>query len=256
MEYHRDMSGRFSCAVLTAALAVVGCAPVEAPAPAGEERGALAQDRELVTIRTVWEAPTGADGASLFEVGWRDAAGEVRPLPLPEPVVAAVAWGGEAAVVDRHHEIWLVSDDGTRQRLGRGVMGPPAVSDDGSIIAYAEVHDLVAEVRTRRAPRGMPRVVASDVQSAGAFRFSPEGDHLLFVGSRPGGVAGVFVAELRRGGHERCLTNCALRAGRPWGDAFIPLPPSPESLEISDAEVSWTVDGQQYAAPLRREASP
>jgi hypothetical protein len=52
-----------------------------------------------------------------------------------------------------------------------------------------------------------------------------EGDHLLFVGGRAGGVAGEWVAPLDGAG-ARCLTNCDLETGTDWTARFVPPPTS------------------------------
>jgi hypothetical protein len=237
-----------TCLIIVAA----GCQNEGGGSPAEARRSAAIPAVELVVTRVIWEAPSGAGDPSQVELGWLEADGSVTPLPLTEPVVAWVAWGHEAVVTDRDGDLWTVDRDGRRGQLGQDVVGRPAVSDDGELLAYVVRDDLHGEVRVRRRIGG-PRVVARDLGSAGALRFAPEGHHLLFVSSWPGRVAGLFAADLD-GGQARCLTNCDLNVGQPWGDDFVPLPSGPESLMFEGDQVSWEAEGRVVARRYRGSA--
>ena len=217
-------------------------------------RAAIGARAELVVTRTVWEPPLGAGDPSLVELGWLEPDGVVTALALPEPAVTWAAWGEEAVVVGRDGALWAVARDGRRELLGRNAVGTPAVSDDGERLAYVVRDDLRGEVRLRHRSGGV-RAVARDLGSAGALRFAPDGRHLLLVGSRPGRVAGLLVADLAEG-RVRCLTNCDLAVGQPWGDRFLALPPGPESLAFEGDHVSWRAGGQLVTRRFRGEAEP
>lgn len=240
--------------LLMVTAALVGCELVEAPAPPTAERRALSGPE--LDVQSASPGPAGTDRRESVEVSWRTAAGQLEPLRFPRPVVSALAWNDAAIVVDRRREMWRVERDGARERLGRDVIGTPVTSGDGQWLAYVEGRDLEAEVRLRGGEGG-PRVMAQGVQSAGALRFFNEDRSLLFVGSRPGGVAGLFIVDLDAlRPNARCLTNCSLRAGRTWTEPFLPPPGDIRAAEIDGDRIIWELGGQRLEAELNREEAP
>jgi hypothetical protein len=63
-------------------------------------------------------------------------------------------------------------------------------------------------------------------------------------------VAGLHVARVAQGGEAICLSNCQLRAGRPLGEGFVPLPAAAGALEFDGDEVSWDAGGSRASARL------
>jgi hypothetical protein len=106
--------------------------------------------------------------------------------------------------------------------------------------AGAEVHVLDAD--------GADRVLTTGLASAGLLAPQPDGT-IFFVGARNGGVAGLWSISA---GKTRCLTNCDLRTGQPWGDRFVPPPGDTAAISVAGQRVEWDAyDGRRYGAQLR-----
>ena len=74
---------------------------------------------------------------------------------------------------------------------------------------------------------------------------------VVFVGSEVGGVSGVWIAD---GTGVRCLTNCDLRTGQPWGDRYVAPPGNTATVRVSGTQVEWrTPDGEWETAPLEAD---
>jgi hypothetical protein len=215
------MNGR-SISLLMSCMLVACQAP--APAPAALERVAL---RELPADAAV-ELGTDAVPLRHFEL----VVGE-RTRQLPAALDARLQ--GQTAVVWLvDHQLARFGVEGAPRLLARGVGSPPWASAD--VVVYAlEVGDAV-DLRMRR--QEQETTLASGLASAGAFRLSPDGEHVLFVGAIGGGVAGLWVASLDGAG-ARCLTNCELRTGQPWDDAFVAPPGSAAILEFDGSNVHY-----------------
>ncbi len=198
----------------------------------------LKEGARLVRDRVVWAPPPGADGPPLTTLAWEHRDGSRSAIDVG-PVVHAAVWGGSIVYVDRGFRLWR---EGELQPWAEGVPGAPVVSPDGAMLAYVvadESEDGVrAEVHVRTSEGD--RVVDRSLLSLGMLRFSPDGQVLLGVGSVNGGVAGLHAIDVRSGRH-RCLSNCALRVGQPWGDAFVPPPGDPSALRFEEDELVYDV---------------
>ncbi len=211
----------------------------------GNRREALVEPPvapRLVYDRKVWAAPPGGDGAPVYTLAWEHPDGRRTPAGVG-PVVHATLWRGAIVYVDPRSRLWLEGQD---QPLALGVVDAPAVSPDDAKLAYVVVAESSegtrAEVHVRSAHAD--RLVDRSLLSFGALRFSPDGSVLLGVGSVDSGVAGLHAIDLRAGAR-RCLSNCDLRVGQPWGDAFLPPPGSAAELRFEGDEVLFdTVAGR------------
>ena len=135
--------------------------------------------------------------------------------------------------------------------LARFVAGELAVSDDGGLLAYAVERDAVGELFVHDGARA--RRIAEGLASAGVLRI--ENDRLLFVGGRPGGIAGESIAPLDGSG-ARCLTHCELRTGTDWAARFEPPTSSgalARTVALYEAESS---NRQPSQRPWRSSAAP
>jgi hypothetical protein len=169
-------------------------------------------------------------------------------LPVESRVLAHVAFGGGIALIDSERRLIAVSGDGMRRVLAEAAGAPPARGSRGELL-YVAQQDLDAEVHVLE-PGGADRVIASGL--AGAGMLAPRADGtLFFVGAKNGGVAGVWwIGD----GSSRCLTNCDLETGKPWGDRFVPPPGEAAAIEVVGERVEWDAhDGKRYSAPLRGE---
>ena len=239
---------RFACSLVL--LAALGACGAEPPVGASPIEGAAQPlprgDARLVRDRVVWTAPAGGDGAPAYTLAWEQPDGSRVPADIG-PVVHAVVWRGAIAYVDPRRRLWREGDSAP---LAQGVVDAPAVSPDGAWLAYVvpvESQDGThAEVHLRGADAD--RVLDRSLYTFGALRFSVDGEALFGVGSDNGGVAGLHVIDIRTGAR-RCLSNCALRVGQPWGDAFLPPPGSTSELRFEGDEVVF--DTPRGVARLR-----
>ncbi len=169
---------------------------------------------------TLWSPPDdGADGAPQFEVRWSPGG----PV-FASRAIAALPWGDAAAVIAADGSLHRFHRDGRDEALADQATTPLA-SPDGRLLGYAsgdpygpkDVHVVDA--------RGQDRVVAIHVLAPALLSFERDGHELDLVAAGPGGVMGQHVIDLDADAPSiRCLTNCALRTGEDWGDAFVPLP--------------------------------
>jgi hypothetical protein len=218
------VSRRFAIAAVGIACGCIADQPLH-----GASEQALAGEARLEISSEASHVPSGGDGAARLELAWVDAAGAREAVQLATPAIAAVAWGEAAVVLDEHRVLWRVAPRAGPERIAGDVVAPPVVSD-GRVLAYVvEVGDAGVAVRLREV-NGRERNVGTALGAAGLLRF--ERGRLLFVGARPGGVAGVWSIDLAPGLAAECHTNCELRAGRPWGDAFVPPPRTREELVL------------------------
>src|SRR5690606_32349581 len=141
-----------------------------------------------------------------------------------------------------------VRPDGQRRMLASG--GSGALATDGERLAYVVMDGALGELRVHDGAR--ERTIARGLASIGVLRIA--GDRVLFVGGRPGGVAGVWLASIA-GQPARCLTNCDLVTGTDWRPRFVPPPASPDAFEVTPGAVAWIdPSGVRREAPL--EGSP
>lgn len=143
--------------------------------------------------------------------------------------LGGVSFEDAAVLLDLDHHLVRHTMDGPAEPIADDVAFVPVVTLDGAHLAYAtfggalHVLDLLGD-----------RVVASGLSSIGAISFSPDGAQMAFVGARPGGVAGVWLASSRADLAARCLTNCDRGVGDVEG--MVPLPAQP--IEVG-AVVRW-----------------
>ncbi len=218
----------------------LGCT---APEPGEQARTGVEEAPALVALAAAPEGPQASDAVPARRVAFRMPDGTTRPLDR-EAIAFVPRWGGGAALVDPERRLYEVRPDGQRRMLARGATGALAASDDGATLAYVIAAGVLGELFTHDGER--ERSLASGLAAIGALRVT--GDRVLFVGARPGGVAGVWIAG--PDGAE-CLTNCALRTGEPFEDRRVPLPASPSSFELEAGRVAWIDhDGARHEATL------
>lgn len=206
----------------------LGCTSVEpalAPAPSS-----LDEAPELVLGQPVWQPPEGADGPPRSQAYFRMPDGTLREVDRLA-IAHVPRWGRGAALVDPEGRLYEVMPGGDRRMLAAGATGSLAVSPDARLLAYVIRRDALGELRVHDGQR--ERVLAADLASIGGLSFGA--DRIAFVGGRPGGVAGVWIAPLE--GEPVCLTNCDLRTGEPWLDRFVPLPAS--EIVLDGSAVRW-----------------
>ncbi len=205
---------------------------------------------EVVLRRVAWEPRWAMDAPQQFKVSRIDPDGSEHML---EHVAnAAVAWGDDVLLVSPDRTMWRVAADGSRTWFDRNVAGAPAVFRDH--VAWVTRSSVQRTVEVKVHWGGTTRVVAHDLYAANGLRFTPDGEHLLVMGAGQGGVAGLYVTRVDTDTLQ-CLTNCTLRAGRPWKN-FVPLPTHADELVFSEELARWSVRGQAYAVVWTGEDAP
>lgn len=249
---HRFAALRASAALVFLAASLVACV-VESPpastggaassalAPSTELRSLVAlRDARLVVVRVLAQAPEGSDGPTQLALGLARGTA-ITPLALPSPATHALAWGDDAAVLSADGTLRRVTASGAAVLVARDVVTEPAVSDDGRVLAYV-AHDGDLDYAIRVIDAQGTHDVARGVPSAGVLRFSPDARVLVFVGRSAGGVAGLHFIALASddaANAPRCLTNCDLVTGQPWGAGFVPLPAGAAALRFVGDEVHY-----------------
>lgn len=216
---------------------LVGCSAIEpSPAPLVEASGA-----QLVAIGSPQPGPPGSDAVPAVEVAFQLADGSRRAVDR-RAIAFVPRWRRGAALVDAERRLYEVLPSGERRMLVSGAGGELAISPDERLLVYAVER---GEVRTHDGES--ERTIASGLSSAGVIRVLDR--YVAFVGARPGGVAGVWIAAIDGSG-ARCLTNCGLRTGEPWLDQFVAPPSSAAAFRLENGVLAWIDrDG------VRREAS-
>lgn len=244
-----DRRGNTVLAGCVLALALVACAaeaPVALPAsaslgaralPAGARVLVALAGADLVLLGARSDVPVGGDGPTLLSLGLSRGA-QLTPLALPSPAIGALAWGDAAAVLSADGTLRRLGGDGARSLVARAVVDVPAVSDDGRLLAYV-THDGALAYAVRLIDAQGTRTLAHDVPSAGALRFSPDARTLVLVGRSAGGVAGLHALDASQENAPRCLTNCDLVTGQPWGARFVPLPAGAAALRFDADDVLY-----------------
>lgn len=242
-----------SIGCLLASTVLVACAvetPTAAPAsaalgapslPPGARTLVTMPDGRIVVLRTLSGAPLGGDGPTQLALGL--VRGEqVTPLELPSPAVHAARWGDAAVILGADGSLWRMGVDGGPVLVAREVVTEPAISDDGAVLAYV-ARDGSLAYALRVIDAAGTRTIARDVPSAGALRFSPDARALVFVGRSRGGVAGLHAISLDAPtdapSAPRCLTNCDLVTGQPWGMRFVPPPAGAAAMRFIGDDVAY-----------------
>ncbi len=249
----------WTVAAASAALLVGACRqPIEAVGPSArgsqlaeadrDEIGRVG-DRVLRVTRRTSVAPEGGDGPERLDLAWRTTDGTLEAITVAAPTTAAATWAGTLVVLDVRNVLSQHLASGQRLQLALEVFGELRTSDDGSLLAYVAVPGVAGDVHVL-GPRG-DVVVARNLGSAGLFRFSPSGRWLAFVGSRAGGVLGVWITHAQDDQDLRCVTNCTLRAGvDPIADQ-VDVPGDSRSLRVTEDAVDWsTASGRQIRVAI------
>ncbi|MDD9937793.1 MAG: hypothetical protein OXT09_29550 [Myxococcales bacterium] len=198
----------------------------------------------IEVIDEIDATPRGGDGAPQLTLAFRRADGE--RVPIAPRATAWAPFRDGVALVDLERRVLLVTPDGAERVLARRSGAPPVQGPHGELI-YVSVHDLVVELHVLDVS-GRDRIVASGLSSAGVLAPLPDG-RVLFVGADNGGVAGLWIAQAGR--DARCLTNCELRTGQPWGEQHVPLPTGADAIEVRGERVAWVAaDGTRHSADL------
>jgi hypothetical protein len=228
--------------MLVACAAEVPAAPTSArlapsPLPNGARTLVVMGAAELVALTAV-EAPPGGDGPTQLTLALVRG-DHVAPLALPSPAIYAAAWARDAVVLSADGTLRRLGADGSVTLVARDLVTEPALSAHGLVLAYV-AHDGDLAYALRVIEAGQTRTIARDVPSAGALRFAPDARALVFVGRSTGGVAGLHTISLETSEDAtRCLTNCTLITGQPWGEEFVPLPAGTDALHFDGDEVFY-----------------
>ena len=181
----------------------------------------------------VRQAPPGGDGPSLYRID---------PAFLgdhddPGPVIRALVWGARLLYVDAQYRLFLLGD---RTPVSERVYAAPVLAPDGSTLAYVALEHGGADTRAAVHLRddAEDRVLDRTLFNFGELRFAPDGKSLIGFGTVNGGVTGLHVIE--SSGKHRCLTNCDLRTGEAWGDAFVELPHSIDDVVFESG--AWVTE--------------
>lgn len=216
------------------AVVLFGCAP----APASVDRP-LEEAPRLVAIGEPIEGPDGADARVRTAVAFEMPDGTRRAVDR-EAIAFVARWRGRAALVDPERRLYEVEPGGMRRMLGRNAVGELAT--DGEHLAFVVERGGFGALHVHDGARDT--TVVEGFASIGALNV--EGDTIVFVGARPGGVVGVWIVEV--GAAPRCLSNCALRVGEPITDRMVPVPTQGRDVVLTPTRVAWTVDGVPYEA--------
>ena len=200
--------------------------------PVGSTGQPLESGPRLVHSQRVWASPSGTDGVPRYTLAWESADGTRSPAGVGV-VTHAVEWNGGALYVDVERRLQWEGE-----LVAENVVDVPAVSPDGSRFAYVVVEEDRAGTRAALhvSDGSNDEVWDRTLLNLGALRFAPDGSAVLGVGSVNGGVAGLQVVSADGA---RCLTNCDLRVGESWGDAFIPAPGSASALMFEGDRVAF-----------------
>lgn len=233
-------------------LALAGCAG-EPPAPGASETPLAAEVTRAAEVTIVAQdraLPEGADPAPRVTLTLTTREGRT----IAREAIAAVRFAGGAAYVangEAGPTLHAIDAAGAERVLGEEVAGPPVADANGARLAWAEARDLAAPLlRTIGAGDRDPVTIARAPGAMAPLALLGDGS-LALVGAANGGVAGLWIAEPRGGGALVCVTNCALRAGTPWGDAYVPPPGDPASIHREGARVSFVAaDGSARTATI------
>lgn len=170
------------------------------------------------------EAPPASDAPPRMRV---ELSGRTRDA------IAEVRLGEAIAYVAPDRRLVLLSPDAERE-LAAEVGGAPVT--DGEILVWAEPREVGAELRVLR-PGADPSTLAALPGVLAPLAITS--GHIALVGAANGGVAGLWVIATRPGAQPMCVTNCALRAGRPWGSEYVPPPGDGVSITIDGDRITY-----------------
>lgn len=226
--------------VLSAASSLLGCGQVErvhtdATPAVPENSGAL------VVLRPNAAVSEGPDAPPRVTLAQRQQDGTLSPIR--GEYLDAVEFRDGVARVTLQRELQVLHANGSRSLVARELDGLPALDADGGLVYAARFGEVVELYRLRA--NGTQQRLAS--LRGSATRLSPRSDGtVVFIGSELGSVSGIWIADSHGA---RCLTNCALRVGRPWGDAYRALPGQTATVRFVGANIEWeTAEGRSEFA--------
>ena len=160
--------------------------------------------------------------------------------------IAQVQLGDAIAYVAPDRRLVLLSPRDERE-LAAEIGGSPVT--DGELLVWAEPRGPGAELRVLRRDADAPTTLATLPGPLAPLAIT--GGHVVLVGAANGGVAGLWVLAVRDAAQPVCVTNCALRAGRPWGDEYVPPPADGDSITIDGARITYVdAEGALHEAQL------
>ena len=265
-------NGRDQDAAAGSSAGALRTSPTAAGFP-GEDLATLTGVRDPWTLRIIHEPPPGGDGPTVWTTYREGGDGSLRPIDGADRVTAFARRGETAIAVDEGGRLLRLSPRGSAIVLTEGVIGTPLLAEDGERVFVGQVQreggrdgsEGAAIVEVDLAT-GAETVLGRSLGSVAGLWLEPTGRWLIFVAAGVGGVAGLWAVPTSAhgvpGGGARCLTNCALRTGRSWGDAFVALPTDRGTLRVSAGRLWWLQDGQDLSVALDprplppRSASP
>lgn len=202
-------------------------APACAPEPAVSTESLVLGDRELVVQEVTSRAPPGGDGPAHVRLAIRRGQ---RLFELDGEALDGVLFGETVLVLEPDGTLERISQPGSaferRIPIDQGVVVAPVRSADGRFAAWVRAHDAGGQALVVMEADGTLHELARGLGSIGAIRFESgvARPRIVFVGAREGGVAGLWATRVGDEVDARCLTNCELRTGEPWGSRHVPLP--------------------------------
>lgn len=148
--------------------------------------------------------------------------------------IAQVQLGDAIAYVAPDRRLVLLAPDGERE-LAAEIGGSPVT--DGDVLVWAEPRGPGADLRVLHRGAHAPTTLAALPGPLAPLTIT--GRHVVLVGAANGGVAGLWILAVRDAAPPVCVTNCALRAGHPWGDAYVPPPGDGGSITIDGERITY-----------------
>lgn len=210
----------------------LGCQSVE---PSGSTGAELEPAPTLVFHRRAVTPAPGSDQRPGYTLAWEHPDGRLEAIALPRPAVHAVALGPELYWVDADHRLHHRERGHRDEPVAEAVFAAP-IAERGLVVFVTGDVGEAQTLHWRDAHGGSGRV-PTGLYQLGGLRLAPDGTAVLGVGSTNGGVAGVWVVPLE--GDARCLSNCGLRVGEPFGEAFVPSPGAADALVFEGDRVRW-----------------
>jgi len=230
-----------SAAMALGALSLVACGQVERSRTSSPEAVPEETDAFMV-LRPASATADGPDAPPRVTLARRHQDGSWSPLA--GEYLDALEFRDGVAAVTPQRELQLLHTDGSRSLVAKELDGLPALDGAGSLVYAVRFGEVVELYRLRR--HGTQQRLASFRGSA--TRLSPRSDGtVVFIGAEFGGVSGIWTASPQG---IRCLTNCDLRVGRPWGGAYRPLPGETATVRFVESGIEWkTAEGRSESAP-------
>lgn len=230
------------CALLLGAtLSALGCGQVER-SQTSSTRAGPPPTGSIVVLRTDSPIAEGPDAPPRVTLARRQHDGTL--VPLRGQYLHAVEFRDGVAAVTLGRELQLLRANGSQSLVAKELDGLPALDREGSLV-YAARFGEVVELHRLHGSGAQQRLASV---RGSATRLSPRSEGtVVFIGSERGRVAGIWIADSQGA---RCLTNCDLRVGRPWGEAYRPLPGETDAVRFVGSRIEWkTAEGRSESAP-------